>query len=121
MRLWREQNWRDYIPSITHERREDEYAVGFSIGNSNCDPLVAAELTFHPLWRDTGEAIQSALRDQATRDYQTFGITWPMILSDRVRRVERKFYDDMSKALGLGTPDIVIFDDPPLELRDDAE
>lgn len=121
MKLWCEQNWRDYLPSFTCGWRDDEYAVGFSIGNRHCDPLVLVDLAFMPLWRDTGKAIQSALVDQRHRDFREFGITWQMLLRDWARRAERKFYADLSRAIGFCHPDQVIVDEPPLELRDDAE
>ncbi len=121
MKLWCEQNWRDYLPSFTRGWRDDEYAVGFSIGNRNCDPLALVDLTFMPLWRNIGEATQAALNDQKFRDYQAFGITWQMLLRDWAMRAERKFHTDLSRALGFGHPDQVIVDEPPLEVRDVAE
>lgn len=125
MRLWREQNWRDYLPGFTCGWRDHEYAVGVSIGNRNCDPLVVVDLSFMPLWRDTGEAIQSALRDQTFKDYRAFGITWQMLARDYFAAIsrmwDRRIEELLTAALGLGSPDQVIVDDPPLELRDDAE
>lgn len=121
MKLWCEENWREYLPDFTHGWRDSEYAVSLSVGNRNCDPLVLIDLTFMPLWRDIGEAVQSALSDQRFEDYRAFGITWQMLLGDWVKRVERKLNMSLADALGWGAPDRVIVDDPPLDLRDVAE